>query len=215
MGYSQKLYPDEECPEKVTVRVLPEKKMVYPRFRDLVTKELGSDVCFVTSALWEAFLIGMDRAVPQNDEQLEIKFLRQNVQINIGCNINYQPRKARRYPKGSFYPAVPPATSETKVTQTKNHFLPTLLDEWGTLGEKQKQYWRERMIEMGIIPKPRKRKPAVRHPSVSTGTTPRGRSSRQNKTPSDSMTNVVRFMTIKGAAERLRGFGRRLWRRLK
>lgn len=52
---SKKLFPADELREKVTIRVLPEKLQVYPRFKELVTKRLGSDVCFVTTSLWEAF----------------------------------------------------------------------------------------------------------------------------------------------------------------
>lgn len=150
---SEIIYPDEECPEKVTIRVLPEKLQVYPRFKHLVTKKLGSDVCFVTTSLWEAFLIGMDQLPPQN-EQLEIKFLRQNVQINIGCQITYQPKKARRSP------ATPGVSQEPIIEIRKNHLLPLLLDEWKTLNEASKKYWRGILIDAGVIEIP---------PSVSTG----------------------------------------------
>lgn len=141
------------------MRVLPEKLQVYPRFRDLVTKQLGSDVCFVTTSLWEAFVIGMDQLPPVED-QLEIKFLRQNVQINIGCQITYQPKKARRSPM------TPGVSQEPIIEIRKNHLLPLLLEEWKTLNAASKKYWTERLIEAGIIKKPRRGKSP---PSVSTG----------------------------------------------
>lgn len=183
--YSQKQYSEEDCPEKVTVRVLPEKRQIYPRFKDLVTKELGSDVCFVTMALWEAFLNGMDQ-LPPVDEQLEIKFARQNVQINIGCQITYQPMKARRTP-GSLSPL---PTMEVK----KNYFFPLLLEEWETLGEPQKQFWRERLLEAGIIEQPRaRRKRSSRAPpSVSTGNRKHKRKNLVRRME-ESMTNAGRL----------------------
>lgn len=181
--YSKKIYPIHQLREKVTIRVLPEKLQIYPRFKELVTKELGSDVCFVTTALWEAFLNAMDQ-VPPADEQLELKFMRQNVQINIGCQILYQPKKARRYPNHAEilkrFPEISPAEKPPPgfpfyIDVKKNRFLPLLLEEWGNMGERQKEFWRQRLIEQGIIPKKKPRK--VRSdkgkkrtpPSVSTG----------------------------------------------
>lgn len=137
--YSKKIYPKDQLKERVTVRLLPAKLQVYPRFRDLVTKELGSDVCFVTTSLWEAFLMAMDQNPPV-DDQLEIKFLRQNVQINIGCTINYEPKKARRTP-GTL----------PRLDIKKNYFLPLVLDEWKTLNDHQKEMIREQLRAEGII----------------------------------------------------------------
>lgn len=180
---SQKLYPDEKCPERVTVRVLHEKKQIYPRFKELVTKKLGSDVCFVTTALWEAFLIAMDQVPPPPQNDVEIKFLRQNVQINIGCAITYQPKKARRSPIS------PALTLDPLVKVEKYHFLPHLLDEWKRMNEKSKQFWRERLIESGIMPKPRKKRKRSL-PSVSTGKHKR-KSPGRGKRMKDSMTKVA------------------------
>jgi hypothetical protein len=193
----QKLYPDSECPERVTIRVLPEKKQVYPRFKELVTKDLGSDVCFVTTSLWEAFNIAMGKAVPQEGQELEIKFLRQNVQINIGCQITYQPKKARRTP------ATPGISQMPIIEIRKNHLLPLLLEEWKTLNAASKKFWRQRLLEEGIIPKTRRRK---RLPSISTGARKK-KSPEPGKLMEDSMTNVT------GWRARLRGFGRRLFGR--
>jgi hypothetical protein len=189
-SYSKREYPLNECPEKVTVRVLPDKLQVYPRFRDLVTQKLGSDVCFVTTSLWEAFLIGMDQ-LPPADEQLEMKFLRQNVQINIGCQITYQPTKARRFPPKDQLPL---------IQISKNQLLPGLLDEWKTLDAAAKRYWRKRFREAGII-QPRRR----RNPSVSTGKRKRKNYRAWGKME-QSMTNASKRMIIKAG---------RLLRRLK
>lgn len=158
---SQKLYPPDELREKVTIRVLPEKMQIYPRFKELVTEKIGSDVCFVTTSLWEAFIQAMDQLPPVND-QLEIKFLRQTVQINIGCSFNYTPKKARRYPRD---PGAPPGStvfttpSQPKIEMRKNLFLPLVLDEWKTLNEKQKEMLRDQLIQEGIFPAPAPPKP--------------------------------------------------------
>jgi hypothetical protein len=179
----EKLYPDSECPERVTIRVLPEKKEVYPRFKNLVTKELGSDVCFVTTSLWEAFLIGMGKAVPPEGlENLEIKFLRQNVQINIGCQITYQPKKARRTP------ATPGMSQLPIIEIRKNHLMPLLLEEWRTLNAASKKFWRKRLKEEGIIPRKRRKKRTP--PSVSTGTR-KGSTEKKSKPMEKSMTKVT------------------------
>jgi hypothetical protein len=152
---SQKIFKEDELREKVTIRVLPEKMQIYPRFKELVTKRLGSDVCFVTTSLWEAFLQAMDRNPPA-DQPIEMRFLRQNVQINIGCKILYQPKKARRYPeKKQPDPGFP-----YFMDRNNNYILPGFLDQWDDLNEDAKQFWRERLMEKGIIQTP---------PSVSSG----------------------------------------------
>lgn len=144
--YSERIYPQSELRNQVNIKVLPQKIQIYPRFKDLV-KDLGSDVCFVTMSLWEAFLNAMDQNPPA-DQPIEMKFLRQNVQINIGCQINYNPRKARRYPQ-------PEVTGfPFHLESEKNIFFPQLLDQWESLGERQKIFWRQRLEEAGIISPP-------------------------------------------------------------
>lgn len=195
-GYSQKIYSAEELKEKVTIRVLPEKMQIYPRFRDLVTKELGSDVCFVTTSLWEAFLLAMEQNPPV-DDQLEIKFLRQNVQINIGCQILYAPKKARRTPGGA-----PMVRTPFNIEMRKNTFFPLLLDAWGTLSDKQKSFWRARLEEEGIIPAAQPMKPKRKRrspPSVSTG--------KRKKRIKKFWKRMEKSMTI--VSKRLRRFFRR------
>jgi len=127
----------------------------------------------------------MDQLPPVED-QLEIKFLRQNVQINIGCQITYQPKKARRSP------ITPGVSQEPIIEIRKNHLLPLLLEEWKTLNDASKRYWTERLIETGIIKKPRRRKTVPLRdslPSVSTGNK-KQRARRAWKVMEDSMTNV-------------------------
>jgi hypothetical protein len=179
----------------VTVRVLPEKKQIYPRFKDYVTKELGSDVCFVTTSLWEMFLRGMDQ-LPPSDEPMEIKFLRQNVQINMGCQIFYHPQKARRTPGSLDLP---------RMEISKNHFFPLLLEEWETLSEAQKLFWRQRLQEAGIIPQqPRARseRSSRAAPSVSTGK-PKRKRKKFWRRMEQSMTNVTGWLLkrLKGLKE--------------
>lgn len=175
-----------ECPERVTVRVLPEKRQIYPRFRDYVTKELGSDICYVTTSLWEIFLRGMDQ-LPPTKEPFEIKFLRQNVQINMGCTMNYNVKKARRTPGALGLPT---------LEIGKNHFFPLLLEEWPTLSEAQKLFWRQRLQEAGIISKPIEKRfeslPSETFespPSVSTGII-ESTSFQARQEMENSMTNV-------------------------
>lgn len=173
------------------MRVLPEKRQIYPRFRDYVTKELGSDVCYVTTSLWEIFLRGMDQ-LPPTKEPLEIKFLRQNVQINMGCTMNYNVKKARRTPGALGLPT---------LDIGKNHFFPLLLEEWPILSEAQKLFWRQRLQEAGIIPKPRKNRKSS--PSISTGKRAPGIQSRARRLLEQSMTNVTGWSVgTVGAMER-------------
>ena len=148
MGHlSEKLFPADQLRERVTIRVLPEKMQIYPRFKELVCEQLGSDVCFVTTSLWEAFLQAMDENPPVNDQPIEMKFMRQNVQINIGCQILYQPKKARRYPN---YPAK--QGFPFHLEKENSHLLPEILDQWETLKQSTKDFWIQRLKEKGIIP---------------------------------------------------------------
>jgi hypothetical protein len=146
--------------EKVTIRVQKSKLHVYPEFKELVTEELGSDVCYVTTALWEAFNQAIKNA-PNPADPVTLKFLRQHIQLNIGCNFNYNVKRARRTPP--LGPGLP------EVQLDRNHILPGLMEMWPTLKPDSKQYWLDRFKEAGIITpeKPRTRKPKP-HPSIST-----------------------------------------------
>lgn len=150
--------------ERVTIRVQPGKELVYPEFKSLVTEKLGSDVCYVTTSLWEAFNQAI-KSAPNPADPITLKFLRQHIQLNIGCNFNYNVRKSRRIP--------PPQTLLPEVQLDRNHILPGLLEMWPTLKPESKAYWRKRLKEAGVLPvtrrKPRTRKPKPTPPSVSTG----------------------------------------------
>jgi len=148
---SEKIFQEEDLRERVTIRVLPEKMQIYPRFKELVTKQLGSDVCFVTTSLWEAFLTAMAENPPA-DQPIEMKFLRQNVQINIGCSIKYQPKKARRYPSKEWTGSDP--SFPYYINRDKNPILPGIIEQWDSLKPEAQKFWRERLQEAGIIQDP-------------------------------------------------------------
>lgn len=131
-------------PKTVTIRLNREKLHVYPRFLRNVKEVLHSDTCYVLTELMEAFNLAIEQ-VP-NTEGITLKFFRQSVQINMGCTMNYNVKKARRQPP-----------METDLD--KNLFFPELLDQWGTLKPKARAYWIAEMKRRGII-----------DPSVSTGT---------------------------------------------
>lgn len=146
---AEKIFSEDELRERVTIRVLPEKMQVYPRFKELVTKQIGSDVCFVTTSLWEAFIQAMDENPPTSNSPVEMKFMRQNVQINIGCQILYQPKKARRSPQGTHLGTL--KSFPFYIDKHNEQLLPQILDQWETMKEESKQFWRKRLIEAGII----------------------------------------------------------------
>lgn len=130
----------------VTIRLPKERVPIYEDFKEFVIKEQHSDICYVTSSLWEAYLRGM-KEIPNMEDPVSMKFPRQNIQINMGCNFNYIPRKGRRQPPGIQDPL-----SQPRVEMNKNLFFPLLLEEWETLSEEKKQFWLQRLTEQGIIP---------------------------------------------------------------
>lgn len=158
-GISQKIFPPEELRKQVNIKVPSQKMQIYPRFKELVTEILGSDVCFVTTSLWEVFLNAMDQIPPNPADPVEMKFMRQNVQINLGCQILYQPTKARRYP-----PRAPGTGTPFHIERDKNPLLPEFLDQWPKMSEKSKKFWLQRFQERGIIPA----EPQPAPPSIST-----------------------------------------------
>lgn len=127
---------------KVTYRIKKEDKAEYERIKSFITQDLGSDICFIQWSLLRAFFNGMSQS-PNPKDVTELKFLRQNIQLNIGCTINYNRLKARRLPP-----------TEPKLELDKNRFFPLLLEEWQTMSEKNKAFWLERLKETGILPPP-------------------------------------------------------------
>lgn len=148
---SEKMFPEEELKERVTIRVLPSKAQVYPRFKELVIEKLGSDVCFVTTSLWEAFLQAMDQVPPEPEDKIEMKFFKQNVQINMGCQINYQPKKSRRTPASKTWTGQDP-TFPFYINRDKNPLLPEFLDQWESMGDRSRHFWLKKLVEKGIVP---------------------------------------------------------------
>lgn len=187
--------------ERVTIRVQPGKELVYPEFKEIVTKRLGSDVCYVTTSLWEAFNQAIKNA-PNPSSEVTLKFLRQHIQLNIGCNFNYNVKRSRRNPP--LGPKLP------EIQLDRNHILPGLIEMWPTLKPGSKAYWRKALKEAGILTPKRKRyhrkKPPL--PSISTGTSG-GLITKTIRRLEQSMTNVTAGL-LKGLK---RNFAKRVKRR--
>ena len=166
--------PEDSFKERVTIRVQKSKQYVYPEFYKLV-KAQGSDICYVTVSLWEAFNQAIKNA-PNPADPITLKFQRQHIQLNIGCNFNYNVKKARRLPPGSGLP---------EIQLDRNHILPGLIEMWPTLKPESKAYWRKALKDAGVLPetrrRPRKPKPP---PPVSTGA------------PGDIITKTVKRMEL-------------------
>lgn len=122
--------------KQISIRIPIGKENVYEEFKSLVIDDLHSDICYVSTSLMEAFTNAMKQN-PRADK-FEMKFLRQNVQINLGCEFNYNVGKSRRRP-------------DNHLTIDKNRFFSALLEQWPTMKEDSKRYWREKLIEQGII----------------------------------------------------------------
>lgn len=122
---------------RVTIRLLPEKKQVYQDFKQNVIEVYHSDICYVMTSLMEAFNAATNQK--PNADTVTMKFIKQNVQINIGCNFNYNVKKARRI------------QHETELNVNKNIFFPKLIEDWQTMTDKNKTFWLQRLQEEGII----------------------------------------------------------------
>lgn len=139
----------------VSYRIKHEDSDEYNKIKKFIIDELGADMCFIQWNLLRAFFNGMTQA-PNPKNEIELKFLRQNIQLNVGCTINYNRIKARRLPKPQ-----PP------VIKTDREFkLPLLLEDWDLLSEKSKAFWRQAIIDRGIMPGPDQ----DTHPLISDGT---------------------------------------------
>lgn len=126
---------------RTTIRIPEEKLELYQDFCKVVKDDLHSDICYVTVELWEAFLLALKNAPKPPKDPVELKFAKQNIQINLGCNFYYTPQKPRR--------KITP-----EVALNKNYFFPLLIEEWDTLKPEAKAYWRNKLMEAGIIEKP-------------------------------------------------------------
>jgi hypothetical protein len=119
---------------------LDDYKQVYLPLKDFVCEVQGSDICFITTELWRAYLTAMQK-LPSLSSEVTLNLPRQHIQLNIGCNFNYNVKRPRRTP-------------QDMITLDKNHFLPEVINDWENLSPKTQDYWRQRLIEKGIIPKP-------------------------------------------------------------
>lgn len=135
---------------RVTIRLLPEKAHVYQDFKDVVTKRLHSDVCYVTTMLMESFVNAVQET-PNPDNPLEMNFVKQNIQINMGCDFNYYTKKARRTP-----------SDLSEITTDTHNVLPNVLNQFPELNAKAREFWFREFQLQGLIPK------QTRDPYVST-----------------------------------------------
>lgn len=128
---------------RVTIRLLPDKQEVYNQFKDNVINRYHSDICYVMTSLMEAFNTATLKS-PNPDQTVTMTFLKQNVQINIGCNFNYNVKKARRI------------QHEVGTKVGKNIFFPELLNQWDTMTKANQQFWLNEFRNKGIIPTTKK-----------------------------------------------------------
>lgn len=124
---------------RVTIRLLPDKRQVYDDFKDNVINRYHSDICYVMTSLMEAFNTATLKS-PNPDQVVTMTFLKQNVQVNIGCNFNYNVKKARRI------------QHQPEMNVNKNVFFPALIEEWQTMKKANQEFWLRRLQEEGIIP---------------------------------------------------------------
>lgn len=128
---------------RVTIRLLPEKRQVYEDYRDMVINRLHSDVCYVTTMLMESFTQAVD-STPDSSKPVILSFLKQNIQINMGCNFNYFTKKARRNLKD-----VP---ESAKIE--KNHVFPNVVEQFPNLKQESREFWLELFRAEGLIKDP-------------------------------------------------------------
>jgi hypothetical protein len=128
---------------RVTIRLLPDKARVYDDFQTVVHDKLHSDNCYVLTMLMESFVNAVNES-PNADDPLTLHFVKQNVQINMGCNFNYYTKKARRN--------APSDPAEDVVTDTHN-LLPNVVDDVPNLSAKARAFWFEELKAQGFISK--------------------------------------------------------------
>lgn len=130
----------------VTIRLLDGKEQVYEDFKETVIEKLHSDICYVTTMLMESF----NQALAQNPdaEPITMTFVRQNIQINMGCNFNYYTKKARRTPEDL-----------TEIITDKHTLIPEVITQFPTMSANSKDWWIEELRSQGF---------QIIDPSVST-----------------------------------------------
>jgi len=121
----------------VTIRLVDGKEQVYELFKKTVTEKLHSDVCYVTAMLMESF----NQAVlqtPNPDEQLIMRFVKQSIQINMGCTFQYYTKKARRTPQ-----------DDTSVISDTHNLLPEMVNQSDAMNQKAQQFWIDELKAQG------------------------------------------------------------------
>jgi len=135
---------------RVTIRLLPEKADVYEDFKKLVTERLHSDVCYVTTMLLESFTNAVNET-PNLEDPISLNFVKQNIQINMGCAFNYYTKKARRTPQ-----------DVTGIVTDSHNLLPDILNQYPDMNLKAREFWFKEFQSQGLIPN-------GKDPYVSTG----------------------------------------------
>jgi len=134
--------------ERVTIRLPSEKMQVYEEFKRIVIEKQHSDICYVIGELMEVY-VNATKQIPDPDKQIVLRFMKQNIQINMGCNFNYNVKKPKRLPHQDL---INNLDLEAKVKLSKNLVLPNLIEQWPTLKPHAQLYWRQQLTKAGILP---------------------------------------------------------------
>lgn len=132
---------------RVTIRLPPEKLEIYREFKFIVTEIQHSDICYVIGELIEAYVNAV-KQIPNPDSKTLLTFVKQNIQINMGCNFNYNVKKPKRLPHQNF---IDNQDLETQVKLSKNYLLPNLIEQWPTLKPRAQLFWRKALTKAGIL----------------------------------------------------------------
>lgn len=133
---------------RVTIRLPPEKLEIYREFKFIVTEIQHSDICYVIGELIEAYVNAV-KQIPNPDSKTLLTFVKQNIQINMGCNFNYNVKKPKRLPHQNL---IDTQDLEAQVKLQKNYLLPNLIEQWPTLKPQAQLFWRKALTTAGILP---------------------------------------------------------------
>jgi hypothetical protein len=162
-------------PKRVTIRLIEGKEAIYDEFQTLVKEKLHSDVCYVTTSLMEAFVKAVE-ASPNADSKVTMEFLKQRIQINLGCTFQYYTKKARRV-----------NNDDSSIISDTHNLLPTFIDQYPTMKQDSKAWWIEELRKQGFNVSKRKKR--------------RYKQQKKKKRPYYCMTNVT-----EGVLKVLKGF---------
>lgn len=135
---------------RITLRLPPEKLEIYREFKYIVTEIQHSDICYVIGELIEAYVNAVQQ-IPNPNSKTILTFVKQNIQINMGCNFNYNVKKPKRLPHQNL---VDKEDLEAQVKLQKNLVLPNLIEQWPTLKPRAQRFWRKRLTKAGILALP-------------------------------------------------------------